>query len=64
MPRFARCGKGRDDGKDGGEPSAIFFKKDKFRLLKSGDFWLSETTDLPGKGWDDRCFIYERFEWW
>ncbi|KQS33885.1 endonuclease/exonuclease/phosphatase family protein [Dyadobacter sp. Leaf189] len=55
LPEFAFYGKGRDDGKEGGEHSAIFYKKDRFKLLKSGDFWLSETPDKPGKGWDATC---------
>lgn len=52
---FAFLGKGRDDGKEGGEHSAIFYKKDRFKVLKNGDFWLSETPDKPGKGWDATC---------
>ncbi|WP_316831497.1 endonuclease/exonuclease/phosphatase family protein [Pedobacter aquatilis] len=55
LPEYARYGKGRDDGKDAGEHSAIFYRKDRFKLLKSGDFWLSETPDVPGKGWDVTC---------
>lgn len=55
LPEYARYGKGRDDGKDGGEHSAIFYKKDRFKLLKSGDFWLSEFPGQPGKGWDVTC---------
>ncbi|MCF3109791.1 endonuclease/exonuclease/phosphatase family protein [Niabella sp. CC-SYL272] len=55
LPAYARYGKGRDDGADKGEHSAIFYKTDKFTLLQSGDFWLSETPDKPGKGWDARC---------
>lgn len=55
LPEYARYGKGRDDGKDAGEHSAIYYKKDRFKLLKSGDFWLSETPDVPGKGWDVTC---------
>jgi len=55
MNEFAFLGKGRDDGKEGGEHSAIFYKKDRFDVLKSGDFWLSETPDVPGKGWDATC---------
>ena len=55
LPEYAIYGKGRDDGKDGGEHSAIYYKKDRFNLLKSGDFWLSETPDKPGKGWDVTC---------
>ena len=48
-------GIGRDDGKHGGEHEAIFYKKDKLRLLDHGDFWLSETPDKPGLGWDAVC---------
>jgi len=55
LPGYAYIGKGRDDGLQGGEHSAIFYKKDRFKLLKSGDFWLSETPDKPGKGWDATC---------
>lgn len=55
LPYYARHGKGRDDGGDKGEHSAIFYKKDKFQLLQSGDFWLSETPDKPGLGWDATC---------
>ncbi len=52
---FAFIGAGRDDGKEAGEHSAIFYRKDRFEVLKSGDFWLSETPDKPGKGWDATC---------
>ncbi|CAM3427118.1 endonuclease/exonuclease/phosphatase family protein [Pontibacter korlensis] len=55
LPQYARYGKGRDDGKEKGEHSAIFYKKDKFKLLDKGDFWLSETPDKPSLGWDATC---------
>jgi len=55
LPEFVHYGSGRDDGKDGGEHSAIFYRKDKFKLLNKGDFWLSETPDKPGLGWDATC---------
>ena len=48
-------GIGRDDGKQGGEHEAIFYKKDKIKLIDHGDFWLSETPDKPGLGWDAAC---------
>jgi endonuclease/exonuclease/phosphatase family metal-dependent hydrolase len=54
LPQYERYGIGRDDGQSKGEFSAIFYKKEKFELLKSGDFWLSETPDKPGFGWDAR----------
>jgi endonuclease/exonuclease/phosphatase family metal-dependent hydrolase len=52
---FAFVGVGRDDGREAGEHSAIFYKKDRFKVLQSGNFWLSETPDKPGKGWDATC---------
>lgn len=55
LPEYTYYGVGRDDGKDAGEHSAIFFKKDRFTLLKKGDFWLSQTPEKPSKGWDATC---------
>lgn len=55
LPEYTYSGKGRDDGKDAGEHSAIIYKKDKFTVLDSGDFWLRENPDEPGKGWDATC---------
>jgi len=54
LPEYARYGIGRDDGQSKGEHSAIFYRKDRFDLLKTGDFWLSETPEKPGFGWDAR----------
>ena len=56
LPEYDYVGVGRDDGKEKGEFSAVFYKKEKFNLLDSGSFWLSETPDVPGvKGWDAAC---------
>ncbi|MDR0796389.1 MAG: endonuclease/exonuclease/phosphatase family protein [Tannerella sp.] len=55
MPEYAYIGAGRDDGGSAGEHSAIFYKKDRFEVLEKGDFWLSETPGVPGKGWDATC---------
>jgi endonuclease/exonuclease/phosphatase family metal-dependent hydrolase len=52
LPGYTWIGAGRDDGQHGGEHSAIFYKKDKFKLIKTGNFWLSTITDKPNKGWD------------
>lgn len=54
LPAYSYYGIGRDDGKDKGEHSSVFYKTDKFTLLGKGDFWLSETPDKPGPGWDAR----------
>jgi endonuclease/exonuclease/phosphatase family metal-dependent hydrolase len=48
-------GAGRDDGKDAGEHSAILFNTRRLALLDNGDFWFSETPEVPGKGWDATC---------
>ena len=55
LPAYDCVGVGRDDGGEKGEFSAVFFKRDKYDLLDSGSFWLSETPDKPGKGWDAAC---------
>ncbi|MDO4880224.1 MAG: endonuclease/exonuclease/phosphatase family protein [Capnocytophaga sp.] len=52
---YQREGIGRDDGKEAGEHSAIFFKKNQFILLDKGNFWLSSTPEIPSKGWDATC---------
>lgn len=48
-------GVGRDDGAQGGEYSPVFYKKERFTLLDSGTFWLSETPEKVSKGWDAKC---------
>lgn len=55
MPGYDYIGVAREDGKEKGEHSAIFFRKDLFDVVKHGDFWLSETPDRPGLGWDAAC---------
>ncbi|WP_243749216.1 endonuclease/exonuclease/phosphatase family protein [Mucilaginibacter agri] len=55
LPEYSRYGAGRDDGKDAGEHSAIFYKTDRFKLLDKGDFWLSQTPEKPSLGWDATC---------
>ncbi len=53
LPGFSYVGVGRDDGKQAGEHSAIFYGEQRFKVLKSGTFWLSATdTEKPNKGWD------------
>ncbi len=49
---FEAVGVGRDDGQRKGEFSAIYFNKTRFKKLDGGTFWLSETPEVPSKGWD------------
>ena len=49
---FESVGVGRNDGKRKGEFSPIYFNKNRFTKKDGGYFWLSETPDVPSKGWD------------
>lgn len=49
---FARSGVGRDDGIAKGEACSIYFDSARFKKLSDGTFWLSDTPDKPGKGFD------------
>ena len=51
LPNYNYVGIARD-GIAKGESSNIFFKKDRFKVLKQNTFWLSETPDTISKGWD------------
>ena len=55
IDKFAYIGRGRDDGKDAGEHSAIVYDKTRFTVLDKGDFWYAENPEIPGKGWDATC---------
>ncbi|SBW06266.1 conserved exported hypothetical protein [uncultured Dysgonomonas sp.] len=62
LPEYNAIGVGREDGIEKGEYSAILYKKDRFKGIKSGYFWLSETPEVAGsKGWDGAC---ERIATW
>lgn len=50
---YGYVGVGRTDGKKKGEATPVFYRKKRFKALDKGNFWLSETPDVPGsKGWD------------
>lgn len=51
-PQYARVGVGRNDGKNSGEFMTIYYNKERFDLLDSGTFWLSETPEKVSRGWD------------
>lgn len=53
MPAYGFAGVGREDGKNKGEFSGIFYKLERLELLASSTFWLSLTPEVPGsKSWD------------
>lgn len=50
---YEAWGVGREDGKEAGEQTTLFYKKERFEKLDAGHFWLSETPEKPGsKSWD------------
>jgi endonuclease/exonuclease/phosphatase family metal-dependent hydrolase len=50
---YESIGVGRDDGKQQGEMTALWFRRHQFDLLDSGHFWLSESPNDPGSvSWD------------
>ena len=55
LRNYETVGVGRDDGKSKGEQMNIFWNKKTTSMLKWGTFWLSETPDVPSKGWDAAC---------
>lgn len=62
LPEYGYVGVGRADGKTAGEYSAIFYRKNRFSAVATGNFWLSLTPEIPGsRGWDAAC---ERIVTW
>lgn len=65
LESYTFFGKGRDDGKEAGEYTAIFYNTDAVLLMKKHTFWLSETPKVPSKGWDaaiKRVCTYGKFK--
>lgn len=56
LPGYGYVGVGRDDGDTKGEYAPIFYRKERFAILDSGTFWLSQHPDSIGFiGWDGAC---------
>ena len=45
---YNSVGVGRSDGARGGEMNPLFFRKDRFELVRTNTFWLSETPEVAG----------------
>lgn len=54
-PMYQCVGVGREDGVKGGEHMSVFYDTTRIALLDWGTYWLSETPDVPSKGWDAAC---------
>ncbi len=56
LPEYGWFGVGRDDGKEAGEFSPVFYRRERVEVLAQSTFWLSETPMVAGKlGWDAVC---------
>lgn len=55
LPEYLWKGNGRDNGQEKGEFCPVFYRADRFENYAHGQFWLSETPDIPGLGWDAEC---------
>ena len=53
--KYEMLGHGRDANKDG-ENNNILFKKDKFELLESKTFWITETPEVYSKHPESDCY--------
>ena len=47
LPGYAWFGQGREGGTKG-EHMGVFYRTDRLQVVRSGDFWLSDTPDVPG----------------
>ncbi|MBL8270186.1 endonuclease/exonuclease/phosphatase family protein [Steroidobacter sp.] len=65
LPQFVWFGEGRRGGDDD-EHMGVFYRKDRLRVRESGNFWLSDTPDVPGsRTWGNlypRLVTWARFE--
>lgn len=56
LQEYKYIGVGRLDGKTAGEYATIWYRKARFQLVESSNFWLSATPEVAGSvGWDAAC---------
>jgi endonuclease/exonuclease/phosphatase family metal-dependent hydrolase len=64
LPAYAMFGQGREGGAKG-EHMAVFYRRARFEVLETHDYWLSETPEVVGsKSWDTslpRMVTWARF---
>jgi endonuclease/exonuclease/phosphatase family metal-dependent hydrolase len=64
LQNYKVIGQGRDGGQNG-EQSSLFYDSNRFEVVNSGTFWLSETPEKISKGWDaqlNRICTYALFK--
>lgn len=52
LPDYKYVGFGRDGEGSISESVPIFYESNAYELIKTEVFWLSETPEIPSKGWD------------
>lgn len=65
LNKYKWIGVARDDGKNAGEFSPIFYDRSQWNLMETSTFWLSQTPDIPSKSWDaalPRICTWGKFE--
>lgn len=61
LPEYSWFGQGRRGG-DGDEHMGVFYRKDRLKVIESGDFWLSDTPEVVGSiSWNN---LYPRMVTW
>jgi endonuclease/exonuclease/phosphatase family metal-dependent hydrolase len=55
LPDYDYIGEGRDGG-DKGEFCPVFYRRDKFKLLDSGTYWISDTPNEVSRAWWDKTY--------
>lgn len=48
LTEYSSTGVGRDDGARSGEMNPVFFRKERFEMIRTKTFWLSETPEVAG----------------
>lgn len=65
LPAYAWLGEGRKGGTED-EHMGVFYRKDRLKARDSGNFWLSDSPDVPGsRSWGNlypRMVTWARFE--
>lgn len=62
LPEYRWFGRGRRGGDRDDEHMGVFYRTDAYRVIESGDFWLSDTPDAVGSiSWGN---LYPRMVTW
>lgn len=62
LPQYAWFGEGRRGSGEDDEHMGVFYRTDRLQVLESGDFWLSDTPEVPGSiTWGN---LYPRMVTW